>query len=159
MSDINSVFLEGNLTRDAELREPKKGFKVAEMALALNEYYTKWTGEEIHSVSFVRVRSYGKVAELCAEKGKRGERMRLKGKLKQDRWIDKESGSERHRLFVEALEVKFKVAEKHDADEQNSEEERRQKEAYQEMIDVNLASLSQIEEMEKLKDSVENSGK
>lgn len=175
MSDINAVFIEGNLTRDADFREPKEGFKVAEMAVAINEYYTRRTGEELHSVSFVRVRAYGKTAELCAENAKRGYRIRIKGKLKQDRWLDKDSGKERHRLFVEASEVKIKPAEGPNTDRQNAERDGREnfknedkkaapetdaeKEALRDMADVNMASLSQMEEMEKFKDSVENSGK
>ena len=52
MSHLNSVLLEGNLTRDPVLHETPRGTKVCTFGLAVNRYYRQ--GEEtVQEVSFV----------------------------------------------------------------------------------------------------------
>ena len=39
MNQLNSLILEGNLVRDAEMIEPAEGFKICKFTIAVNRWY------------------------------------------------------------------------------------------------------------------------
>jgi single-strand DNA-binding protein len=80
----NSVIIEGNLTRDVELRYTCSGTAIASLSIAYNDKYTKGT-EEIKQSHFFDVTAFKDVAEGCAKLSK-GTLIRVEGKLVQDRW-------------------------------------------------------------------------
>ena len=89
MNDLNSVLLEGNLTRDAELKYLNSGTPVLNFSIASNRYYKKegatdWTQE----VSYFNCVVFGKAAEYCKDKALKGRGVRVIGQLEQDRWVD-----------------------------------------------------------------------
>jgi single-strand DNA-binding protein len=88
MPQINVVMVEGFLVKDAELAHTPKGAKVCNFSIGVNRSYK--SGEEWQQeVSFFEVRAWGKLAEICAERGKKGMFVRVQSaRLKQDRWTD-----------------------------------------------------------------------
>ena len=86
MNQLNSLIIEGNVTRVPELREPSKGFKVCTIPLAVNRFYKNRNGEGVNEVSYFNVETYDKMAEICMEKCEKGRGLRVVGRLKQDRW-------------------------------------------------------------------------
>jgi single-strand DNA-binding protein len=106
MNNLNSILIEGNLTRDPELSYCSSGTPWCRFSVAVNRYY-KQDDERKEEVSFIDVSAYGKTAEACAEYLKKGSGVRVVGRLKQDRWKDLD-GKSRAKLFIVAEHVEFK---------------------------------------------------
>jgi single-strand DNA-binding protein len=84
MNNLNSIILEGNLVRDAQLTEPAPGFKKCAFSIAVNRFFKNRKNEDVNEASFFEVEAYGKMAEYCGEKAKKGRGVRVVGRLKQD---------------------------------------------------------------------------
>lgn len=106
MSSFNHVVLIGNLTRDPELRYTPQGKAVCDFDIAINHQYKDKTGEKIEQVDFVPITIWAKQAELVAEFLKKGRQCLVEGRLKQEKWQDKE-GKKRSRLKVNGVRVLF----------------------------------------------------
>ena len=106
MNNLNSILIEGNLTRDPDLAYCSNGTPWCRFAVAVNRFY-KQGDEKKEEVSFIDVSSYGKTAEACAEYLKKGRGVRVVGRLKQDRWNDAD-GKARAKLYIVAEHVEFK---------------------------------------------------
>ena len=105
MTNINSVVVSGNLTRDADVKYTESGMAIAEMAVAVNKSKKvddSWKDE----VSFVEVKAFGYVAEKAGTYATKGARVVVMGELKQDTWEDKE-GKRRSKLYVIANRIEF----------------------------------------------------
>ncbi|MDR1231052.1 MAG: single-stranded DNA-binding protein, partial [Spirochaetaceae bacterium] len=72
MNQLNSVLIEGNACRDAEVRTAPNGNAICKMAIATNRWYKSGEGFE-KEVSFFDVDCFGKIAELCGEKVRKGD--------------------------------------------------------------------------------------
>lgn len=108
MATLNKVLLVGNLTRDPELRFTPTGAAVCEFSIAINsKRKDKASGEFIEEVSFFDVVAWAKTAEVCAEYLKKGKSVLVEGRLKQDRWDDKQSGQKRSKVTIVAENVQF----------------------------------------------------
>lgn len=126
MNSLNSILVEGNLTRDPMLAETPKGTPVCNFAVASNRFYRD--NEELQKeVSFFDVETWSKLAERCAGTLKKGRGVRVVGRLKQDRWMDGE-GKSRSRIKIVAEHVEFRPvftkpeeAEKLEADDELEE--------------------------------------
>ena len=121
MNQLNSILIEGNLTRDPNLNETKSGTSVCNFSLASNRYYKK-NGEGQNEVSFFDVETWSKLAENCGEYLKKGRGVRVVGRLKQDRWVDTE-GKTRSKVKIVAEHVEFKPDFKGKDKEESSSDE------------------------------------
>lgn len=104
MSNINSVTISGNLTRDPELRHAPSGTAVANIGVAVNRSVKngdEWEDE----ASFIDVTVFGRRAELLAEKFEKGSNVVVQGRLEQQRWEDKETGANRSKVVVIAQTI------------------------------------------------------
>ena len=106
MNNLNSILIEGNLTRDPELVYTQKGVAVCKFSVACNRWY-KQEEETQKEVSFFDVCAWTKLAESCSEYLKKGRGVRVVGRLKQDRWKDAD-GKTRSRIIIVAEHVEFK---------------------------------------------------
>ena len=106
MNSLNSILVEGNLTRDPELKTTPKGTSVCSFSVASNRFY-KQDQEYQKEVSFFDVETWAKLAESCAEYLEKGRGVRVVGRLKQDRWQDQE-GNPRSKVKIVAEHVEFK---------------------------------------------------
>lgn len=106
MNNLNSVLIEGNLTRDPELKYTPKGSAVCSFVLASNRYF-KQDGETQKEVAFFDVTTWSRLAEVCGEYLKKGRGVRVVGRLKQDRWTSPE-GQGRSKVTIVAEHVEFK---------------------------------------------------
>ncbi|MCQ2588905.1 MAG: single-stranded DNA-binding protein [Treponema sp.] len=131
MNHLNSIILEGNVVRQAELSEPSKGFKVCKFPLAVNRFLKSDDGNGTEEVSFFDIEAYGKVAEYCEKYTTKGRGVRVVGRLKQNRWKDSE-GKNFSKVFVvaEHLEYKpnFKKDDSQKEDDASSQESSNEKE-------------------------------
>jgi len=106
VNNLNSVLIEGNLTRDPELSYTGKGTAVAKLSVANNRYF-KQEDELQKETSFFDVTVWGRQAEVCEQYLKKGRGVRVVGRLKQDRWQDPE-GNPHSRVEIVAEHVEFR---------------------------------------------------
>lgn len=81
----NRVELIGNLTRDPELRFTPSGAAVCTFGLATNRTYVS-EGERKEEVDFHRLVSWNKLAELCNQLLKKGNKVFISGRLQTRTW-------------------------------------------------------------------------
>jgi single-strand DNA-binding protein len=81
----NRVELIGNLTRDPELRYTPNGAAVCTFGLATNRTYVT-EGEKKEEVDFHRLVAWNKLAELCNQLLKKGNRVFISGRLQTRSW-------------------------------------------------------------------------
>ena len=105
MNQLNVVLIEGNLSRDPELRYTRSGSAVANFSIGSNRRW-KQDGEQKEEVSFIDVTTFGKLAEVCQEYLSKGRGVRVHGRIKQERWED-DSAQRRSRVVVIADSVDF----------------------------------------------------
>lgn len=105
MNALNSIILEGNLTKDGELKNTS--FSVCSLSLAVNRYYKNKDGDFIEEVSFFDVECFGKMAEVAEKNAKKGRGIRVVGRLKQDRWTD-ENGKTFSKVKIIAEHIDYK---------------------------------------------------
>ena len=106
MNSLNSILIEGNLTRDPELSTTPKGTPVCKFSIASNRYYRH--EDELQSeVSYFDVETWSRLAERCGEQLEKGRNVRVVGRLKQDKWNDKD-GNPRSRVKIVAEHVEYR---------------------------------------------------
>ncbi|MDO8618773.1 MAG: single-stranded DNA-binding protein [Candidatus Daviesbacteria bacterium] len=81
----NRVELIGNLTRDPELRYTPNGAAVCTFGIATNRTYVQ-EGEKKEEVDFHRLVAWNKLAELCNQLLKKGNRTFISGRLQTRTW-------------------------------------------------------------------------
>ncbi len=100
MASYNRVVLVGNLTRDVEPpRYTKSNTAVIDISIAVNEKVKRneqWADE----VSYFDITLWGRLAEVAAEYLSKGSSVLIEGRLKQDRWEQKEDGQKRSKVKI-----------------------------------------------------------
>ena len=116
--DINSVVLVGNITRDCGATEKdfvftQGGMCIATISIASNA--KRKQGEQwIDDVSYFEVKVFGKTAENLKPYLVKGQKVAVSGKLKQERWKDK-NGNNASKIVVNADSIQL-IGGKKDAD-------------------------------------------
>ena len=124
MNNLNSILIEGNLVREPVLRSTPKGTSICHFPIATNRFYKQETGME-KEVSFFNVEAWSKLAESVGSKGKKGRGVRVVGRLKQERYQDRD-GKNQSKVVIVAEHVEFRPEfkkEKHDENETEAAEE------------------------------------
>lgn len=119
MRNFNLVVMEGRLVGDPEIRHTQNGTALCSFSIANNNSYYK--GDELQEeVCFIDVTVWSKLAQHCSEYLKKGRRVLLNGRLKQDRWQDSEGGSH-SKIGLVCYGVRF--LDRHNEEEEEKEEE------------------------------------
>jgi single-strand DNA-binding protein len=106
MNNLTSILIEGNVVREAEIRTTPKGTPVANFQIASNRFYKQETGME-KEVSFFTIEAWSRLAESAGEKVKKGRGIIVVGRLKQERWKDKE-GRTQAKVIVVTEHLEFR---------------------------------------------------
>jgi single-strand DNA-binding protein len=105
---VNKVILVGNLGKDPEVRYTSGGQAVANLRIATSRSWTdKQSGQRKEETEWHDVEVWGKQAEQCGEYLAKGRQVYVEGRLKTDKWQDKQSGQERSKVKVVADAVRF----------------------------------------------------
>jgi single-strand DNA-binding protein len=105
MNQLNSVIVEGNMVRRAELRLTKGGTPVSSFIIGVNRRYK--SGEEyLHETSFFEIEAWNRLAELSGRMGEKGRLVRVIGRLRQNRWQDAE-GKALSKVVIAAENLEF----------------------------------------------------
>lgn len=105
MSDLNKVFLLGNLTRDPELRYTPGGMAVCNLGLAVNREWSDKEKQKQKETTFLTVVVWGKAGEACGTHLKKGRPVLVEGRLQSRSW--EKDGQKRSTIEVVADSVKF----------------------------------------------------
>jgi len=105
-SNLNKVFLMGNLTRDPELRYLPSGTAVTNFTIAINRVYTLQTGEKKEETTFMRIVVWARRAETCGEYLSKGSSVFVEGRLQSRSW-EGQDGQKRNTVEVVADNVQF----------------------------------------------------
>lgn len=97
---MNTVIIEGNLTRDPEMRYTPSGKAVTEFSVAVNEGF----GEK-RTTEYIDCQAWDRLAESVAETGRKGGHLTVVGRLTVDTWNDRETGRKRKAMKVTARAV------------------------------------------------------
>ena len=106
MNSLNSILVEGNLTRDPVLTTTPHGTAVCLFTVASNRFYRE-NDELQKEISYFDVEVWSRLAEQCGEELKEGRGVRVVGRLKQDRW-ENADGKPQSRVKIVAEHVKFR---------------------------------------------------
>ena len=96
---MNVVTLIGNLATDVELRDVGQDMQVASFLLAVDR-----PGKD--EADFVRVSTWNKQAEVCAQYLAKGRKVGVDGRLRSSSWEDSD-GNKRNAIEVVANRVEF----------------------------------------------------
>ena len=103
-TDINLVAIVGNLVQDAELRTVGNGFDICNMCVA-NNYTQRKNDQYEQNVNFFDCRLLGKQASALAQYLKKGTKVAITGKLRQERW--EKDGKKNSKVYVLIDEIQF----------------------------------------------------
>ncbi len=107
MGNFNKVILLGNLTRDIELRHTQSNQAVANFSIAVNRQWKDQSGQTHEEATFVDCESWGRQAEVMHQYLGKGREVMIEGRLRMDRWQDKQSGANRSKLVVVVESFQF----------------------------------------------------
>lgn len=95
MNDWNNYTCIGRLTKDAEIKYTQSGAMIVNFSIAVNEKYNdnEWC-------NFFDVELWGKAGNNLNKYLTKGKQIHLSGKLKQDRWQDKQSGQTKSKIKI-----------------------------------------------------------
>lgn len=103
---INRVFVTGNLTRDAELRDTQGGTSYLRMGVAVNDRRkNQQTGQWEDYPNFVDCVMFGTRAEAIARYLTKGTKVAVDGSLRYSSW--ERDGQRRSKLEVAVRDVEF----------------------------------------------------
>jgi single-strand DNA-binding protein len=93
---LNKVMLIGNLTRDPNMRYTPNNTAVASFSIATNRSWTPADGgEKQEKADFHNIVAWSKLAELCGQLLKKGDKVYVEGRLQTREWKNKEGQDQR----------------------------------------------------------------
>lgn len=90
MSGVNKVILIGNLGSDPTVRFTSSGTAVANFNIATSERFNNRNGEREERTEWHRIVAWSKLAEICQQYLKKGERVYIEGRLQTRQWEDQQ---------------------------------------------------------------------
>jgi single-strand DNA-binding protein len=106
MNNLNSILIEGNLVRDVEVRSTPKGTSTCTFTIATNRFFKQETGME-KEVSYFKVETWAKLAEIVGNSGQKGRAVKVVGRLRQDRWQGTD-GKPQSKVVIVAEHIDFR---------------------------------------------------
>ena len=98
----SNVLIEGYVTKNCNIEYNKTGKLVLMFSMAI-EHYSR-PGEP-PKVSFIEIEAWDKMAEENKEYAKKGVRLQVSGRLRQDRWTDDNGICSRIKIYAEEIKV------------------------------------------------------
>lgn len=105
MASLNKVFLMGNVSQPPNAKNTQGGMQVAEFGIAVNRRYKDRQGGEKEESCFLDVDCFGKVAEYCVKRLRKGTPVFLEGRLRMSQWTDQATQKKRTKIRVLAETV------------------------------------------------------
>jgi single-strand DNA-binding protein len=106
-TNINSVVITGNLTKDPELRSTQGGTSVCSLRVAVNTRRRSAGGEWEDKPNYFDVTVWGAQGENCHTYLSKGRPVAVQGRLEWREWEPKEGGGKRQSVEIIADSVQF----------------------------------------------------
>ena len=106
MPALNRVQLIGRLGKDPESKFTPTGKRVAHFSVAISNRWKSKEGDAKEYTEWVNVEAWGRLGEVCQEYLKKGSLVYLEGRLKTEKYEDKE-GETKYYTKVVALSLQF----------------------------------------------------
>ena len=106
MPALNHVSLIGRLGKDPESRFTPNGKKVAHFSLAVSQRWKGTDGQSREHTEWVNIEAWGRLGEICQQYLHKGSLIYLEGRLKTDKYEDKE-GETKYFTKVVALSMQM----------------------------------------------------
>ena len=116
MNMLNSVILEGDITKTGNVVQFADGQHQLEVTIAVKRPFRNRAGFIVDETSEFNVVAYGPTATYLAEKGTIGQGIRVVGRLTQVKWVDDGRQQSAVKLIAEHIEYKPKRPQKKEAD-------------------------------------------
>jgi len=102
----NKVILQGNLTRDVEIRYTPSGTAVGNTGIAVNRRFKAANGEQREETLFIDLTLFGRTAEIAHQYLRKGRSVLVDGRLTLEQWTAQD-GTKRskHSVTVENLQM------------------------------------------------------
>src|SRR5215208_1595437 len=107
MPALNRVQLIGRLGKDPEGKFTPTGKRVAHFSVAISNHWKSKEGEAKEYTEWVNVEAWGRLGEVCQEYLKKGSLVFIEGRLKTEKYEDKDKGETRFYTKVVALTLQF----------------------------------------------------
>lgn len=96
----NVVEISGRLVSDVQTRTLPSGSKVANLSVATTRFYYDKDKQKQEETTFVDCEMFGPRAEHLEQYGTKGRGIFIDGRLRQDKWQDKEGGNRQKMIVV-----------------------------------------------------------
>lgn len=103
MNQLNSLVLEGNVTKLVEAHENG----MSDFEIGVTREFQNTRGDKVKETSYFTIRVFGTMAKICEKNVKLNRGVRIVGRLKQETWTDSD-GKKRSLVVVIAEHVEFK---------------------------------------------------
>lgn len=108
MKNLNSIIIEGVISKDAESKKVASGATVTSFQVSTKGLYKKADGSIEEVISYFDVEMWGEsLAEVMEKYGKEGRGVRLVGRIKQPQWVT-EDGQKKTRTVIVGEHIEFK---------------------------------------------------
>jgi single-strand DNA-binding protein len=106
MNNLNSVLLEGELTKNPDYQNDRNGNPVCRFTLSSSRFF-KGDGGIEKETSYFDIETTGKLASQCKQNGHQGRGVRVVGRLKQE-YSKNAEGLPLARIIIAADHVEFR---------------------------------------------------
>jgi single-strand DNA-binding protein len=106
MNNLNSILIEGSMLAEPDFSTTSHGTPVCNFSLSSNRFYRKGD-DTVREISHFDLQAWGKLAESVKNLGHKGRGIRVTGRLKQERWNDKE-GNQRSKTVIVSEHIEFR---------------------------------------------------
>lgn len=90
----------GNITKDVELKKLESGNSVCAFSVATNRQWKDSAGNKQEQAEFHNIVAWGKLAEICAQYLKKGNKVYIDGRLQTREWETKDGEKRRQTEIV-----------------------------------------------------------
>jgi single-strand DNA-binding protein len=120
MPALNHVSLIGRLGKDPESRFTPNGKKVAHFSLAVSQRWKGTDGQAREHTEWVNIEAWGRLGEICQQYLHKGSLIYLEGRLKTDKYEDKEGET---KYFTKVVALSMQMLDKKPEEEPAEAEE------------------------------------
>lgn len=106
-ANLNKVLLAGRVSIPPQLKSSTGGITICHFNIAINRRYRSADGSQHEETDFMEISTFGKTADQCATYLKKGNPVFVEARLRQENWMDKNTGQNRSRLALVAERVHF----------------------------------------------------
>lgn len=107
MPTLNRVQLIGRLGKDPDSKYTPTGKKVCHFSLAVSNRWKDKNGETKETTEWVNIEAWGRLGEICQEYLKKGSLIFVEGRLKTDKYEDRENGETKYFTKIVAQTLQF----------------------------------------------------